>query len=171
MLSPPQEPQASMRWESLRIIQIYGTRASELDLGVAAGLQSCSGQTTSPSRWMKGLNIWLTGTTLPILFFAIEQGSGALGMIRVLVEASSSLRATTSPRQIPTLRFTVLQSDLDKENTTEIFKLLLALGANPHQIPSGMFLKLNELTLCIKVQRTHGLVGRQRFGGGHCNGG
>ena len=74
---------------------------------------------------------------VPILFFAIEQGS--LDMIRILVKAGANLEARTSNWQIPVLAYTVLHSDINKTDTTEIFKLLLALGANPNQIPEDMW--------------------------------
>ena len=77
------------------------------------------------------------GIAVPILFFAVEHGS--LDVIRKLVTAGADLEARNSRWQIPLLAYTVLHSDIDKIDTTEIFKLLLALGANPNQIPEDIW--------------------------------
>ena len=70
---------------------------------------------------------------VPVLFFAVEYGS--LDIIRILVKAGADVEARTFQWQIPILAYVVLLSDVDKKDTTEVFKLLLALSANPKQIP------------------------------------
>ena len=77
------------------------------------------------------------GVAVPILFFAVEHGS--LELIRMLVKAGAELEARTFGWQISLLAYTVLHSEIDKIDTTEIFKLLLALGANPNQIPEDVW--------------------------------
>jgi hypothetical protein len=63
-----------------------------------------------------------------VLFFAVEHGS--LDMIRILVEAGADVEACTFQWQIPVLAYVVLLSDVDKKDTAEVLKLLLALSAH-----------------------------------------
>jgi hypothetical protein len=75
---------------------------------------------------------------IPILSFAVEHGS--LDLIRSLLKAGANVGARSSRWQMPVLAYAVLLYDVDKRDTTEVFKLLLALGANPNQIPQDMWL-------------------------------
>ena len=75
---------------------------------------------------------------VPILFFAVEHG--LLDTIRKLVKAGANIEACSSQWQIPVLAYAVLLYDIDKKDTTEVFKLLLALGANSNQVPQDMWM-------------------------------
>lgn len=79
---------------------------------------------------------------VPILFVAVEHGS--LDMIRSLVKAGANTEARSSRWQIPALAYAVLLYDIDKRDTIEVFKLLLALGANPNQIAPDMWMSFIE---------------------------
>ena len=75
--------------------------------------------------------------SVPVLFFAVEHGS--LDMIRILVKAGASVEQRSNPWEISVLAFAILRSDTDKIDTTEVFKLLLPLGADPTQIPRDLW--------------------------------
>ncbi|KAL9617533.1 MAG: hypothetical protein Q9160_007691 [Pyrenula sp. 1 TL-2023] len=74
----------------------------------------------------------------PLLFFAVERGEEKI--VTLMVKARASLSEVSKPRKIPILEFTILFSSLDQTDTTDMFKLLLSLGANPNQIPRDMWI-------------------------------
>jgi hypothetical protein len=78
-----------------------------------------------PFKIDEGLDVWLLVRIFQYLFLAIEQGSGALGTARILLEAGPS-RCGRQSRLGKFLLLELLCSSLTStKNTTDILKLLL----------------------------------------------
>jgi hypothetical protein len=71
--------------------------------------------------------------TVPELIFAFERDARGLGMMRILVKVSAAPEASASPWLILTLGSTIDPLNLDKKNTTQSFRVFLAIGANSDQ--------------------------------------
>lgn len=75
--------------------------------------------------------------SFPAMCFAIERNSPDL--IRCLRRAGASLDTVILPWDIPQLAYAILFGEPDKIDTTEVVKTLLALGADPSQLPPDMW--------------------------------
>ena len=73
----------------------------------------------------------------PILFFAIEQNSPEL--IRLLCKAGAIIGQRTSPSDLPPLAYAVLSAEYNLVDTTDVLITLLAIGADPNDIPMDMW--------------------------------
>jgi hypothetical protein len=74
---------------------------------------------------------------IPVLFFAVESGSEE--HIRTLVQAGADLQAQTTDWKVGVLAYTVLRAIVDLRHTTDTFRVLIGLGADPMQIPEGLW--------------------------------
>ena len=73
----------------------------------------------------------------PILFFAIEQNSPKL--IRLLCKAGAVIGQTATPSGLPPLAYAVLSAEYSLIDTTDVLITLLAIGAEPEDIPEDMW--------------------------------
>ena len=92
---------------------------------------------------------------IPLLFFAVERGSEKV--IRTLVTAGANLACNSWPYCIPLLGFTIIHSATDKIDVTNMFNLLLSMGADPNQIPPDMWMENFMAVPRKNAQLTHGL--------------
>lgn len=88
------------------------------------------------------VNCEILGVKIPILFFAVERRSVA--MIRSLVAEGARLDDKIALWNISLLQYTVMLGAINKEDMTEIFRLLLDLGANAHGIPIDMWERITD---------------------------
>ena len=72
-----------------------------------------------------------------ILFFAIEQNSPEL--IRLLCKAGASVGLRATPSGLPALAYAVLSAEYSLVDTTDVLITLLAIGADPKDIPEDMW--------------------------------
>lgn len=75
--------------------------------------------------------------TCSILFFAIEQNSPEL--IRLLCKAGASIGQRATPSGMPPLAYAVLSAEYSLFDTTDVLITLLAIGADPKDIPEDMW--------------------------------
>ena len=73
----------------------------------------------------------------PILFYAIEQNSPEL--VRILHKAGANVGSTTFPFGLPALAYAVLCAEYTSDDTTDVLITLLAIGANPKDVPEDMW--------------------------------
>ena len=73
----------------------------------------------------------------PILFFAIEQNSPEL--IRLLCKAGAMVGQKATPSGLPPLAYAVLSAEYSLVDTTDVLITLLAIGADPKDIPKDMW--------------------------------
>ena len=73
----------------------------------------------------------------PILFFAIEQNSPEL--IRLLCKAGALVGQKATPSGLPPLAYAVLSAEYSLVDTTDVIITLLAIGAEPKDIPEDMW--------------------------------
>ena len=73
----------------------------------------------------------------PILFYAIEQNSPEL--MRILHKAGAHVDSRTFPIGLPALAYAVLCAEYTSVDTTDVLITLLAIGANPRDIPEDMW--------------------------------
>ena len=86
----------------------------------------------------------------PILFYAIEQNSPEL--IRLLCKAGASVEQSATPSGLPPLAYAVLSAEYNLVDTTDVLITLLAVGADPKDIPEDMW----QAPLKSPVKETQG---------------
>jgi hypothetical protein len=77
------------------------------------------------------------GFAVPVLFFAVENGDPQY--IRMLHAAGADLEARTTEFDIAILPYTALHYNVAWRDTTEVFRTLIGLGADPAQVPKSMW--------------------------------
>ena len=105
----------------------------------------------TPAKIAEELNGSVTvapgGPIYPILYFAAERNSP--GLVRLLCNAGAQPSQDMSPLgldvKLPLLAFAVLNAELPVLDTTNTVISLLAMGANPSQIPRDMWEQYLEL--------------------------
>ena len=92
------------------------------------------------------------GFGVPVLFYAVESRSEE--SIRMLYDFGVDLQARTTDWDIGVLAYTVLHARVDLRDTTELFRVLVALGADPTQIQKSLWEEYltRMLVTCMKAQ-------------------
>ena len=77
------------------------------------------------------------GARFPILFFAAEQNSPEI--VTMLCQRGADVDRRLEPSGIPLLAYTTISSEYSLSDTTDTLVALLAMGANPRDIPRDMW--------------------------------
>ena len=77
------------------------------------------------------------GFGVPVLFYAVESRSEE--NVRMLYDFGADFQARTTDWEIGILAYTILQAQVDRRDTTELFRVLVALGADPAQIQKSLW--------------------------------
>ena len=77
------------------------------------------------------------GNRFPIMFFAAERNSPEL--MAMLCEKGADVDCRAEPSGIPLLAYTIMSADYHLHDTTNTLIALLAMGANPSNIPRDMW--------------------------------
>lgn len=75
--------------------------------------------------------------TFPILFFAAERNSPQI--VNMLCQRGATVDGRAQPSGIPLLAYTIMCAEYNLSDTTDTLVALLAMGANPNDIPWDMW--------------------------------
>ena len=92
---------------------------------------------TVRSQLCFGVHVGFEVPCCPILFFAIEQNSPEL--VRLLCKAGAITSHRASPSGLPVLAYAVLCAEHTMVDTTDVLITLLAVGADPKDVPVDMW--------------------------------
>jgi hypothetical protein len=131
----------------------WALTSGQTSVAIVRYIEACAPQITPKINdliYCSKLKLWV-----PILFFAVRRRD--IKIIRLLVKngADLALQASqddggydrdtpsesTRGLQVSLLAYTALLSAIDRQDTTEIFRTLLAIGASPRQIPKSLWKK------------------------------
>ncbi|KAL8948189.1 MAG: hypothetical protein Q9222_005605 [Ikaeria aurantiellina] len=83
------------------------------------------------------VNKFSIGQAYPILFFAVERNSPEL--IRLLCHRGVDPDSPREPENLPILAYAIISAEYSLSDTTDCLFTLLAMGADPYQIPRDMW--------------------------------
>ncbi|KAL8712466.1 MAG: hypothetical protein Q9220_003314 [cf. Caloplaca sp. 1 TL-2023] len=83
------------------------------------------------------VNKYTIAQTYPILFYAVERNSPEL--IRLLCHRGVDPNGPGEPENLPILAYAIISAEYSLSDTTDCLFTLLAMGADPYQLPRDMW--------------------------------